>query len=174
MGWEKLRLQYCVGFCHYQHESAIGLCMSGTSQVALVVKNLLTNAGEVRDTGSIPGLGRSPGGWLGNPLWYSCLENPMDRGAWQATKSQKQLKWLSTRACVCPLLPEPPSSSSHPSRLSQSTGFELPVSYSKFPLANKVCLPLRDIHFPSLDFMVVKEEIQLQSEPKNLGIIEVV
>jgi len=94
MGWEKLRLQYCVGFCHYQHESAIGLCMSGSSQVALVVKNLPTNAGEVRDAGSIPGLGRSPGGGLGNPLQarYSCLENRMDRGAWQATKSQKQLK----------------------------------------------------------------------------------
>ena len=92
MGWEKLRLQGCVGFCHYQHESAIGLCMSGTSQVALVVKNLLTNAGEVRDAGLIPGLGRSPGGGLGNPFQYPCLENPMDRGAWQATKSQKQLK----------------------------------------------------------------------------------
>ena len=55
------------------------------SQVALVVKNLPSNAGDVRDMGSIPGLGRSPGGGNGNPLQYSCLENPMDRGAWQAT-----------------------------------------------------------------------------------------
>jgi len=47
-----------------------------------VVKNLLINAG---DMGSIPGLGRSPGGGNGNPLQYSCLGNPMDRGAWQAT-----------------------------------------------------------------------------------------
>ena len=53
--------------------------------MALVVKNLPVNAGEIRDVGSIPGLGRSPGGGHGNPLQYSCLENPMDRGAWQAT-----------------------------------------------------------------------------------------
>ena len=55
------------------------------SQVALVVKNLFTNAGDIRDAGSIPRLGRSPGGGNGNPLQYSCLENPMDRGAWRAT-----------------------------------------------------------------------------------------
>ena len=47
-----------------------------------VVKNLPTNAG---DTGSIPGLGRSPGEGHGNPLQYSFLENPMDRGPWRAT-----------------------------------------------------------------------------------------
>ena len=55
------------------------------SQVALVAKNLPANAGDVRDLGSIPGLGKSPGGGHGNPLQYSCLENPMDRGAWLAT-----------------------------------------------------------------------------------------
>ena len=54
------------------------------AQVVRVVKNPLANAGDVRDTCSIPGLGRSPGGGLGNPLQYSCLENPMDRGAWRA------------------------------------------------------------------------------------------
>ena len=48
-----------------------------------MVKNTPAIAGEVRDTGSIPGSGRSPGGGHGNPLQYSCLENPMDRGAWQ-------------------------------------------------------------------------------------------
>ena len=47
--------------------------------------SLLANAGDTRDAGSIPGLGRSPGGRNGNPLQYSCLGNPMDRGAWQAT-----------------------------------------------------------------------------------------
>ena len=47
-------------------------------------KNPLASAGDVRDVGSIPGLGRSPGGGHGNPLQYSCLENPMDRGAWLA------------------------------------------------------------------------------------------
>ena len=50
-----------------------------------LVKNLPASAGDVRDTGSIPGLGRSPGEGHDNPLQYSCLENPMDRGAWQAT-----------------------------------------------------------------------------------------
>ena len=49
-----------------------------------VVKNLPANA---RDAGLISGLGRSPGGGHGNPLQYSCLKNPMDRGAWQATQS---------------------------------------------------------------------------------------
>ena len=55
------------------------------SQVVLVVKNPPASAGDIRDTGSIPGSGRSPGGGHGNPLQYSCLEDPMDRGAWQAT-----------------------------------------------------------------------------------------
>ena len=53
--------------------------------MALVVKNLSANAGDVRDVGSNPGLGRSPGGGHSNPLQYSCLENPMDRGTWRAT-----------------------------------------------------------------------------------------
>ena len=62
-----------------------------------MVKNLPANAGDIRDAGSIPGLGRSPGEGHGNPLQYSCLENPMDRGAWWAVvhrvaKSQTQLK----------------------------------------------------------------------------------
>ena len=55
------------------------------SQVALVVKNLPSNARDLRDVGSIPGSGRSPGEGNGNPLQYSHLENPMDTGAWQAT-----------------------------------------------------------------------------------------
>ena len=66
-------------------------------QVALVVKNLPASAGGIRDLGSDSGSGRSPGGGLGNPPKYSCLENPMDRGAWQATahgvtKRQTQMK----------------------------------------------------------------------------------
>ena len=52
---------------------------------ALVVKNSPASAGDVRDVGSVPGLGRCPGGGHDNPLQYSCLENPMDRGSWQAT-----------------------------------------------------------------------------------------
>ena len=66
-----------------------------------MVKNPPANARDVRDAGSIPGWGRSPGGGHGNPLQYSCLENSMDRGAWRAmvhrvAKSQTQLKRLST------------------------------------------------------------------------------
>ena len=58
--------------------------MPKASQVALVVKNLSANAGYIKDMGSFPGWGRSPGGGHGNPLRDSCLENPMDRGAWWA------------------------------------------------------------------------------------------
>ena len=54
------------------------------SQRATLVKNLPANAEDIRDVGSTPGSGRSPGGGHGNPLQYSCLENPMDRGAWWA------------------------------------------------------------------------------------------
>ena len=66
------------------------------SQVAPVVKNPPANVGDAGDLGLIPGPGKSPGGRDGNPLRYSCLENPMGRGAWQATvqgvaKSQTQL-----------------------------------------------------------------------------------
>ena len=60
-----------------------------------MLKNLPANAGDTRDTGSIPELGRSPGGGHGNPLQYSCLENPKDRGTWWASsrghKSQMQM-----------------------------------------------------------------------------------
>ena len=71
------------------------------SQVVLVVKNLPANAGQVRNTRSIPGSGRSPEGGYRNPLQYSFLENPMDRGTWQVmvhrtAKSQTWLKWLTT------------------------------------------------------------------------------
>ena len=70
---------------------------SGAFQVALVVRNLLANASDVRDVGSIPGSGRSPGGGHGHPLQHSGLENPMDRGVWWATvqrvaKSRTQIK----------------------------------------------------------------------------------
>ena len=57
---------------------------ANSAQVALVVKNPPVNAGDIREAGSIPGWGRSPGGGRGNPLQDSCLENPTDRGAWRA------------------------------------------------------------------------------------------
>ena len=59
--------------------------LNWASQVVLVVKNSLANAGDIRDTSSIPGLGRSPGAGHDSPLQYSCLEDTVDRGAWQTT-----------------------------------------------------------------------------------------
>ena len=61
-----------------------------------MVMNLPVIAGDVREVGSIPGLGRSPGGGNGNPLQYSCLGNPMDRGAWQVTVCTQGRKELDT------------------------------------------------------------------------------
>ena len=58
-----------------------------------MVKNLPANAGGIRDMGLIPGLERSPGGGRGNPLQDSCLENPMERGAWQATVIRVTNSW---------------------------------------------------------------------------------
>ena len=73
--------------------------------MVLVVKNLPDNAEGIRDVGSIPRMGISPGGRHGNPLLYSCLENYMDRGLWQASvhrvaKSQTHLKRLNVHAHV--------------------------------------------------------------------------
>ena len=64
-----------------------------SSQVALVVKNLPANARDVRDVGPIPGLERSPRGWHGNLLKYSCLEKPMERKTWQATVHKVTQSW---------------------------------------------------------------------------------
>ena len=61
--------------------------------VVLVVKNPPANAGNGRDVGLIPGSRRSPGGGNGNPLQYSYLENPMGRGAWQATVHRVAKSW---------------------------------------------------------------------------------
>ena len=69
--------------------------------MVLVIKNLPANAGNIKDVGSVPGSGRSPGEGNGNPVQYSYLEYPSDRGTWWATvhgvaKSQTQLRQLST------------------------------------------------------------------------------
>ena len=74
--------------------------MPRVSQAAQLVKNLPTSAGDTRGVGLIPGLGKSPAVTNGNPLQYSCLGSPMDRGAWQVTvlgvaKSWTQLKQLT-------------------------------------------------------------------------------
>ena len=86
----------------YFWRSSFPMCIIqlGASQVVLEVKKPLANAGNTGEVGLIPGPGTFLGGGHGNRLQYSCLENPMDRGAWQATdysitKSWTQLKWLS-------------------------------------------------------------------------------
>ena len=86
------------------------LCLA-TMHPGAAAKNPPVKAGDAGDAGSIRGWGRSPGGGNGNPLWYSCLENPMDRGAWQATvrgvaKSQTRLSPAHTHT--------PPSTSPRP------------------------------------------------------------
>ena len=98
-----LSLEYVFqpGSPHSPASGHWGLFHGISSQEALVVKNLPVNAG---DTGCIHGSGRQPGDGHGNPLQYSCLENPMDRGAPRAAvhrvaKSQKWLKWLSMHIC---------------------------------------------------------------------------
>ena len=62
-----------------------------------MVKNLPASAGDVRDAGLFPGLGRFPGGGYGDPLESSCLENPMDRGAWQATVHRVSQSWTRVK-----------------------------------------------------------------------------
>ena len=70
-----------------------GLQETGCFPSGSLAKNPPANAGDARDVGSIPGSGRSPGVGNGNPLQYSCLENSMDRGAWQATVHVVAKNW---------------------------------------------------------------------------------
>ena len=84
----------------YASEILLLLTCFRASQMALVVKSPPANAGDLRNTGSIPGSGRFPGKGHGNPHQYSCLENPMDRGTWWVTvlgvtQSRTRLKRLS-------------------------------------------------------------------------------
>ena len=71
-----------------------------------VVKNLSADAGDMRDAGLIPGLGKSPGRGHGNLLQYSCLEDPMDRGAWRATVHGLAKNWTILKQLSTPLSPE--------------------------------------------------------------------
>ena len=90
------------GSIHKEDKTILGLYLYSIASKwalpgALAVKNPSANAGDIRVTGSIPRPGRSPGGGQGNPLQYSCLENPMDREAWwvmvdRVAKSQIQMK----------------------------------------------------------------------------------
>ena len=81
----------------------IGKTWAEISQVSPVINNPPANAGDIRDMRLISGSGRSHGRKHGNPLQYSCLENPMDRGAWQGPWDRKEsdtLRRLSMYACV--------------------------------------------------------------------------
>ena len=88
------------GFWWAQISICVCMNVKWASQGARVVKNPSAKAGDIREVGSMLGWGRSPGEGNGNPLQYSCLENPMERGACWATvhgvtQSQTRLKWLS-------------------------------------------------------------------------------
>ena len=110
-----------------------------------MVKNLPVNAGDVKDQGSIPGSGRSPGGGHGNPFQYSCLGNPMDRGTWwygvddKKVKERKRLIFPALcRGPIKPLTQDLLLSRSHqmpsrgglrsPGRKVSTTGFHTPES----------------------------------------------
>ena len=103
LGCHLLNIISCLGDDFFKCISFLLFFFGGrglASQVALVVKKPPANVGDLRDMGSIPGSGRCPGEGHGNPLRYSYLENPMDRGAWWArvlgvTQSWTQLKRLS-------------------------------------------------------------------------------
>ena len=125
---------------------SLGLMSNYTSQVDK--KNLSANAGDARDTGSIPGLGRSPGGGHGNSLQYSCLESLMDRGARQATvhrvaQSRTWLKWLSTHAC---LSLQKATSFTSPHRLVQGDQ----TYHHSLASSDELCLEDPGSHSPSL------------------------
>ena len=90
-----------ISCTHVKISKSIQKTCDGASQVALVVKNPRAYAGDIRCVGSVPGLGRSPGGAHGNLLQYSCREDLMNRRAWWATvhrvsKSLTRLKQLNT------------------------------------------------------------------------------
>ena len=80
-----------------QFKYGLSIDDNGASEVSPVVKNQPANEGDIRDLGSIPGSGRCPGEGHSNPIQYSCLDNPLDRGAWRGivhrfAKSQTRLK----------------------------------------------------------------------------------
>ena len=116
------------------------------SQVALVVKKLPANVGDIRDIGSIPGSGRSPGEGHGNPLWYSYLENPMDRGAWWATVHGVTQSWTQLKRL-----------SMHMFFFCQKNYMPLSISYCTYKmycLYNDTCLLIGNI-FPVTLFVLI-------------------
>ena len=91
-GWAGKHLSICLSAWLHTHMYS-HLHNYRVSSGGSVVKNTPANAGNARDLGLIPGSGRSPGKGNGNPLQYSCLENPMDRGAWWAAVHEVPKSW---------------------------------------------------------------------------------
>ena len=83
--WVRYLVRKLDSICHNLSLPGSAKLINRASQVVLVVKNPPANAGDIRDEGSMPGLGRSPGEGNGSTLQYSCLENPVHRGSWRAT-----------------------------------------------------------------------------------------
>ena len=148
MGFDKVTLQLnywvmkhdflkCIYMVFwYGFFKCVNLLKPKAFQVALVVKNMPANAGDVRDTGSIPGSGRSPGVGHCNPFQYSCLENP-DRGAWWATvhgvAESDTAEWLNThKAYALKVLQKlEPCPSSHLEYLTVSCVFSVLLDVSQ-------------------------------------------
>ena len=106
MGWQRVRYNWSKASKQPAPvewlDPATHFCLPWFYPILLywtAVKNLPASAGETGDVGAIPGLGRSPAGGHGNPLQFSCLENPMNRGAWRVTVKRvtKSQTWLSSR-----------------------------------------------------------------------------
>ena len=147
--------------------------------MGLVVENPPASAGGVREAGSIPGLGRSPGEGHSNSLQYSCQENHVERGAWWAiirgvTQSQTRLKWFSMRSLYCIVMvlathqhesatgihmsPAswtflPLSSPAYPSGLSQRTNFGCPASCIELALV--IYLTCGNVHISMLFSQII-------------------
>ena len=100
--------------------------------MAQTVKNLPANTGRTKDVGSIPGSGRSPGEGNGNPLQYSCLGNPMDRGTWQATVYAAAAAAKSRQSCptLCDPIDGSPPGSSVPGILQARTLEQVAIFFS--------------------------------------------
>ena len=115
-----------------------------------MVKNLPANAGDIRDAGLIPGLGRYPGEGDGNPFQYSCLENPIDRGAWRATLHRVSKNWTQVKC----LSPQEPLRKTFDCNSSPFFKFHISLGPSIFKPAG-LCLPglalvKRELWLPSI------------------------
>ena len=140
-----------------------------SSVVALVVKNLPANAGDKRNTSLIPGSGKSPGGRYGSPLQYSRLENPMDRGAWQATvqgvtESQTQLKQPSMHPCI-------QNKIFSPSSLMFTAYLLFPGCTQPFPASRLLlCIPFFSFIHPFIHSDTLKAIPEAGSQPSHRDI----